>query len=153
MKLGVVDKDIIKIKLGEKALISFDVYPNQIFTGRITEVGESANSRNGTFEVEVQLDKNDLKLSSGFVGKVEIKTSGKTKYSLIPVESLVEADGNEAFVYSYSEKDNTVEKIEIGVSGFYENMVLVNHGLGNVTKVVTEGSGYLTEKSKIKIVN
>ena len=150
IKAGISDKDIIKLKLGDKAELIFDAYPNKKFTATVTEIGESAHPMNGTYEVELQLEKSELKLASGFVAKIDIFPSNKTAYKVLPIEALVEAEKNEASIFIV--KNLIAEKQNIKIEKIFEDKVALNNSVIIAGEVVTEGSSYLSNGSKLNIV-
>ena len=152
LRAGVTDRQIVQLQVGDKAVVTFDAYPDLIFPARISEIEAVANPYTGTFEVEVQLEKSEIPLYSGFVGKVTI-TPGKTReYSIIPIESLIEGDLNEGYIYAADRGNNVATKHKIKIYKIVGNQMLVYSGLEDVTEVVTYGAPYLTQNSTINIV-
>jgi RND family efflux transporter MFP subunit len=153
LRAGVTDRQIVQLKIGDKAIISFDAYPNKNFTAKVSEIEAVANPYTGTFEVEVQLDKSDIQLFSGFVGKITIFPSIAERYSLVPIESLIEGDLNEGYIYSVDRQSNTATKHKIKIDKIFGDQMLVLSGLEDITEVVTYGAPYLTPNSSIYIVD
>ncbi|MFA5659733.1 MAG: efflux RND transporter periplasmic adaptor subunit [Oscillospiraceae bacterium] len=153
IRVGVTDKDLVKLAMRDKAKIKVDAYPDFEFSGIVSEIGQAADSYNGTYEVEVKINPESKKLASGFVGKVEIYPSQLVNVNRIPVESLVEANKSEGFVFIPKGNDGSVEKVKIRIEAIAGESILVSEGLENINEIVTEGSAYLTNTSKIKIYN
>jgi RND family efflux transporter MFP subunit len=152
LRSGVTDHQIIQIQVGDPASITFDVYPNLKFSAKVSEIEAVANPHTGTFEVELQLDPSNIQLYSGFVGKVTIIPGIRQKYSIVPIESLLEGDEKVGYVYSADRANNTATKHKISISKIVGNKMLVESGLENVHEVVTFGAPYLTTGSVINIV-
>jgi len=152
LRVGVTDKDILKITMGDSAKVVLDAYTNVQFDARVTEVGQSANPYNGTYEVELTLDSNNYKIISGFIAKVDIFPSKSESYKLVPIESINEADKNSGYVYSPG-NDDSVEKLFVTLGPIVNSKVAVTAGLEGVDMVVTTGSEYLSKESLIKVVN
>ncbi len=152
LRAGVTDQQIIQLQVGDLANITFDAYPDMKFSAKISEIEAIANPYTGTFEVELKLDHSDIHLYSGFVGKVTIIPSITKKYSIVPIESLIEGNENEGYVYGADRSSNTVTKYKIKIGKIVENQMLVYSGLENVHEVVTYGTPYLTTNSSINIV-
>jgi multidrug efflux pump subunit AcrA (membrane-fusion protein) len=72
---------------------------------------------------------------------------------VVPIEALAEADGERASVYTLGQDGTTVKKLPIRTAGIYGNVVAVREGLQEGTAVITRGTAYLTETSKVKVVN
>lgn len=152
VNVGLADKDVVKAKLGDLANIYLDAYPNEPFHARITQIAQTVNPATGTFEAELQIQPNGKKLISGFVAKAEI-SSGKGPVSLvIPIEALVEADNNTAFVYTLNADNQSVSKNPIGIGGIFGNDVAITSGLTEGTQIVSKGANFLSDKSKVKVI-
>jgi RND family efflux transporter MFP subunit len=152
VNVGLADKDVVKAKLGDIANVYLDAYPNEPFHARITQIAQTVNPATGTFEAELQIQPNGKKLISGFVAKAEI-SSGKGPVSLvIPVEALVEADRDKAFVYTLNTDNQSVRKHPIAIGAIFGNDVAVTSGLAEGTPIVTKGANFLSDKSKVKVI-
>jgi hypothetical protein len=79
-----------------------------------------------------------------------ISPSLATSMTVIPIEALVEGNGTEGYVFAPNGTDG-VQKIRVKIAQILGKELGVS-GLNGVSAVVTEGSSYLTEKSKVKIV-
>jgi len=152
VRLGMSDREIILIQLGDSAQVSFDAYPDIMFPATITEISESVDPMSGTFEVELILKDQNIKLISGFVAKANILPSVKKEYTFIPIESLVEADKTAGYVYVLSDSGNFVQKKLVETGPIIGNQIIINSGLDSSDQVITEGSAYLTEQSRVKII-
>lgn len=153
VNLGLSDKDLVKVKLGDKAQINLDAYPETIFGGKITQIAQAVNPATGTFEVEVQIEPQGKKLVSGFVAKAEIMAQSTQNSSnlSVPIEAIVEADKNKAFVYVPTEDYKTVRKVPIIIGKIIGNDVEIISGIVSGTAVVMRGTNFLGEGTKIKI--
>ncbi|MEO0583466.1 MAG: efflux RND transporter periplasmic adaptor subunit [Bacteroidota bacterium] len=99
IRIQLIDKDVVKIKLGDEAQIALDAYPNRTFKGVITEIAAGADPRSGTFEVEVAIDSEEAVLKNGFVGSVTLSPKPSTDWVKIPMNALVEATPYHASVF------------------------------------------------------
>ncbi len=151
LKAGVSDRDWARLSLADSAMVSFD-HLQEPLIARVRRIAQGADPANGTYQAELELaaGKNTL-LANGLVGSVTIFPSKKSHVSIIPIESIVEGSGNNAFVY-LPEKDNTVKKQPVKVAYFSGETVAVASGLENVPLVVSAGSAYLNTGSTIMVV-
>ncbi|CAA9284850.1 MAG: hypothetical protein AVDCRST_MAG56-4040 [uncultured Cytophagales bacterium] len=153
VRTGIADRDMVKLKIGDKARMTFDAYPGASFPAVVTEIAGAADPVNGTFEVELKVTPTDKKLATGLVAKAEIFPSGGAEMLVVPIEALAEADGDRASVYTLGSDGTSVKKLPIRTAGIYGDVVAVREGLSEGTAVVTRGTAYLTETSKVKVVN
>lgn len=153
IRTAVIDRDIVRLQVGDSATVTFDAYPGVIFSAHVSEVAESVVPMTGTYEVELILKKRPEKLVSGFVGKIDIYPSRKEKYYLIPIEALVEAEGKRGVIYIPKIPDHTAERTLVDIAQILEDQVAISSDLSHTDQVITEGASYLIDGMKIKVVN
>ena len=94
--MEVDETDIPTVKVGQRATVTIDAYPNKTYSGIVTEVGSSPIQRNpaaGTeavnFEVKVQIDNPPPGVRPGFSASADIITGTRAKAVAIPIQALV----------------------------------------------------------------
>lgn len=152
VRVGVSDRDLVRLSLEDPAVVKFDAYPGKEFQAYVSEIVESADPMTGTYEVELKIENNDKKLVSGFVAQVDISPKVKKRYAVVPVQAMVDAEGQQAFVFTVDESTNRAIRIPITIGFLFEDKVAVASRLEGVTQVVTEGAPYLIEGKKVEIV-
>ena len=150
LKVGLSAKDILRLQTGDTALVHFDAIPDRKFKARVSQLGSSANPRSGLYELELVLAPTREKLLSGLFGSALITPSVKEDYYLIPVSALVQAQGNRGIVFTT--RDSIALKHEVQIGRFMGEQIAVSEGLEDVKQVVAQGSAYLSEGTKTKIV-
>jgi HlyD family secretion protein len=95
--MEVDETDIPAVKLGQRATVTIDAYPNKTFSGLVTEVGSSPIERLGggqgteaiNFEVKIQIENPPPGVRPGFSASADIVTGTRTKALAIPIQALV----------------------------------------------------------------
>lgn len=90
VRVGISDKDWDRLKLGDRACIHLDAYPDKSLTGTISELAQAADPMNKLYEVEVRLTGNGVKLAPGLFAKVTLTPAQRRTYCLVPIEAIVE---------------------------------------------------------------
>ncbi len=153
VNVGLADRDVVKVKIGDVATVYLDAYPNEAFQARITQIAQTVNPATGTFEAELQIQPNGKKLISGFVAKAEISTGKAPSTLAVPIEALVEADKNTAFVYSYNTTSQSVSKIPVSIGSIFGSSVAIISGISEGTQIVTKGANFLSDKARVKVIS
>jgi RND family efflux transporter MFP subunit len=153
VRVGITDKDIVKLKLGDRAEVYIDAYPNKKFTAVVSEIGGAANPINGTFQVELSLDPLKEKLASGFVVKVDIYPSATKSFYTLPIEAVFEADGNDAVVFVIDNENKTAIKRNVVVEKIFPDKVAVSSGIDSTDFVITSGVEYLMSGSAVEVTD
>jgi RND family efflux transporter MFP subunit len=150
LKVGVTDREWASINPGQTASVTLDGYADKKFDAFVFRKSQAADPTLGSFQIELKLKLNDIKPAVGMFGKAEISTNQDENVKIIPYGSLVEADGDKAFVFA-PDGSNKVRKIPVTISKFDNQQVYVREGLDGVNEIVISNSAYLNEKSTIKI--
>ncbi|MBB6235552.1 RND family efflux transporter MFP subunit [Pedobacter sp. AK013] len=151
LKVGLTDREWAVINPGQTATVTLDGYADKKFDAFVFRKSQAADPTLGSFQVELKLKLNDIKPAVGMFGKAEISTSQDQNVKVIPYASLVEADGDKAFVFT-PDGTNKVRKIPVTISRFDNQQVYLKEGLNGVKEIVVSNSAYLNEKSTIKII-
>ncbi|GAB3913527.1 efflux RND transporter periplasmic adaptor subunit [Larkinella knui] len=149
VRVGVADKDWARLKVGNRATITLDAYPDKTFMGTVSEMAQAADPQNKLYEVEIRINPGGVKLAPGLFAKVSLQPAQSRSYALVPIEAIVEGNGKDGFVFVLADDQKRVRKIPVQI-GFIDNdKVLLTSGLSGVSNVVTAGSAYLTETSTV----
>jgi multidrug efflux system membrane fusion protein len=151
IKAGLSDRDFVRIGIGDSARVTFDAYPGQYFKAFISQVSEAANPLTGTYEIELDLQHTGCRLASGFMANLEIVIQESKKYYHIPVEAIIEAEGQSGYIFIVT-GSMTAKKIVVSIAAIYDSYAAISDGLDSITGVVTEGAAYLSEGDKVAII-
>ncbi|MGM9506387.1 efflux RND transporter periplasmic adaptor subunit [Larkinella sp. GY13] len=149
VRVGVADKDWARLKVGNRATITLEAYPDQTFVGTVSELAQAADPQNKLYDVEIRINPGAVKFAPGLFAKVSLQPAQSRSYALVPIEAIVEGNGKDGFVFVLTEDQKRVRKIPVQI-GFIDNdKVLLTNGLSGISNVVTAGSAYLTETSTV----
>ena len=151
LKVGVTDREWAAINLGQTATVTLDGYADKKIDAFVFRKSQVADLALGSFQIELKLKLKDLKPAVGMFGKAEISTAQNDNVKVIPYASLVEADGDKAFVFT-PDGANKVRKIPVTISKVDNQRVYLREGLDGIEEIVISNSAYLNEKSTIKII-
>jgi RND family efflux transporter MFP subunit len=151
LKLGVTDKEWAAIETGMQTSVVLDAFPDKIITATVFRKSQAADQSSGSFQVEVKLLLSGIKPAIGMFGKATINLGNTALLPTIPYDALLEADGNNAFVFVPVE-NNKVKRVPVVLESFNNKEVVIKSGLENVTAIVASNSAFLNEKSIISII-
>lgn len=150
LKVGLTDKEWASVKIGQKAIVTLDGFPDEEFEATFFRKSQASDAALGSFQIELKLNMKNQKPAVGMFGKAEIQTDKAEDFMVIPYNSLIEADGNKAFVFVV--ENNKVKRQPITINKFDNDKVFVKEGLQKTDQIVTSNSAYLNEQSTIKII-
>ena len=152
LRIGLADKDIVKVQLKDTAIVRFDALPEQEFTATVTEIAEAAKARTGLFEVELSLTAFSSVLKNGFVGKINLIPNNGEQRCRIPMNALVEGKGKEAVIF-YTTNQQTVQQAKVQVQNIgADYFTVAADGLPKNAQIISEGAPYLTINDTIQIL-
>lgn len=136
----VPESDIVKIKNGQKATVTFDALtPEDIFDCEIIEIDPASTVIQDVvyYQIKLKLTSVDARLKPGMSANIDIATAEKKTVVSIPSRAI-KTEGKKQFVEVLKADGVTVEKIfvETGLEGD-EGMVEIKSGLKGGEKVVT----------------
>ena len=153
-RAGLADRDVVRVRAGNHAVVTFDALPGRDFKGTVRQVGADADPRTGTYTIEVALPDASA-LPNGLVGRVRIAAANAVRPSLdgvsaIPAEALVEGDRNRGVVFVIDATHTIARRCEVALVGVDGDRVLVR-GLDRATHVVTSGAAWLRDSTRVEV--
>lgn len=97
-EFSIIEKDVPKVALGQKAEIFADAYPNKSFNGVIDRISPIIEGRSRTENVKVELDNKESLLKPGMFVRALVATYEKKDVIVIPSSGLKKKEA-EYFVY------------------------------------------------------
>ena len=92
IELLIDEVDIVKLQLGQKALITLDAYGNQVFNAKVSKIYPKKDERSQTFKAEAIFDTPPTTLYPGLAGEGNIIISERESVLTIPKEFLLEGN-------------------------------------------------------------
>lgn len=150
LKAGIADKDWTRLHIGDLATLSLDAFPEAIFSATVSMLSQGADVSSGLYQAELKLNTQGKKMATGLFGKAQIMPSIVQKHISIPIDAVIEGNGENAFVYAVA--DGKARKIPIKIVGIDNNRAFIGNGLAGVSQVITDGSAYLVDGSRVRVL-
>jgi multidrug efflux system membrane fusion protein len=150
-RLGLTDRDLMRVRLGAGATVRFDALAGRPFSGAVREIAAAATPGTGTYAVEIAVP-SAASLATGLVGRAEIEATSDERTAVVPIESIVEADGHRATVFVLDSTPPRARRVPVIVAYLRGEHVGVRGALDRATTVVTEGAAYLDDGMAVKVV-
>jgi multidrug efflux system membrane fusion protein len=150
VKINLSDRDWARLSLGMPASVGMDAYEGTVFNGKVSDLAPSADPASGLYPIEIRIQPQGKRFAPGLFAAVDITPSKSRPYTMIPVESIVEGNGQSAFVFALQPDGVSVKKMPVQVAFLEGNQAVISSGLEGVTEVVTSGAPYLSEKKKVR---
>ena len=142
------------VSVGDQAEVWFDFQSSDTLDLPITYVAESIDPQARTFEIEIPLPENAKKYKIDMIANVKLKTLQRDSVIVVGEEYVYQKERG-FVVYTVEENDqgNTVARerqVKLGPS--YENNVVIEEGLTSGQQLITVGSSFLQNDTRVEIV-
>ncbi|HBC98029.1 MAG TPA: efflux transporter periplasmic adaptor subunit [Clostridium sp.] len=132
--ISVDETDVPNLKIGQKANIKVNAFPDTSFTGTIKDISQQGTYSNGvsTFNVIIYFDKiNNIK--SGMSTEASIVTASKNNVPAVPIEAIRDMNGKKFVILSSDDGKRKMQQVQIGINN--GKMVQIVGGLTEGQKV------------------
>jgi cobalt-zinc-cadmium efflux system membrane fusion protein len=146
LEADIFEKDLSRIKLGQKVRVRVSAYADEVFSGKIFYIGSTLNRETKTIKILVEIDNRSEKLKPGMFANTHIVVGDKKNTLVIPKEAVLE-DEHLNIVFVKEEEAYHRHVVQLGIVS--DMFVEILSGLRLGDTVVTNGNYQL--KSKLKM--
>lgn len=150
--INVAERFVSRIKKGQNALLSFDAYPGEIFTAKVTEVNPVLDATSRSMTVKLRQDPADNRIKIGMYCRVKLITETKDNAIAIPRNAVLSRSGAD-YVFVVDPGTNTVTARPVTLGITVDDMVEVVSGLAANEQVVVSGQTLLDNGSHVNVVS
>ncbi|MDH5662372.1 MAG: efflux RND transporter periplasmic adaptor subunit [Elusimicrobiota bacterium] len=144
--VNVGEKDIAKLRKGEKVRVSVDAYPKESFLGRVVKVAPAVDPRSRKLKVELEIENKDHRLKPGMFADVEIIYNEHSNVLVVPRISVLQREGEE-ILFTVDDNRAKLRVVKTGISD--EERIEIVEGLTEGESVVVEGNYGLIDGAKV----
>ncbi|HEX2788783.1 MAG TPA: efflux RND transporter periplasmic adaptor subunit [Ignavibacteria bacterium] len=145
---GIPERYLGNITKGESVKITFDVFPNEEFSGIINFVSPVLNQLNRTYEVEVTIQNPQGRLKPEMSANLAF-TLLKVPNAIVLEQDLIVDNGDEKFVFVV--EGNVAKKRVLKVGATNNNMAYIESGLNAGDRLVNVGFQYLADNDTVDV--
>ncbi len=148
------DRDVVRVRVGDEGTVALDAFPGRRFRATVQTVGSAADPQTGTFTVEFRVEPAGAAFAQGMVAKIEIERPARdaSAVPLLPLSALVEADGDNGFVYVLDGNGAIVHRRNVRLAGADRARVAIADGVHSGEQVVVEGAAFVSDGDKVRVV-
>ena len=148
--VGVVERDITKIKVGELARVYVDAYPDIPFDGIVDNVYPALSEKTRTLPIEIKVDNSRKMLMPGMFARADIILFEKPGVISIPRIAIKKMEDS-SLVYVVDEATNTVMERLVKTGYESTDYVEITQGLKEGDLVAISNIEQLTSGTPIQI--
>jgi membrane fusion protein, heavy metal efflux system len=142
---NIYEKDLAKVKAGQRIRAKVPALPDRAFNGRITILGSVVDGEARVVPVKAELDNPKGALKPGMFAELEVLTAQTaTPILAIPTSAVVDANGKHLV---YLQNGNAFQAVEVVLGQTVGDLVEVKSGLFEGDAIVTQRAPQLYAQS------
>jgi RND family efflux transporter MFP subunit len=151
VRISVPEKEINKVKKGNRAAISVMAAGGTGLEGLVTNISPVAELLSRTYTVKITVDNPGLKLKPGMVCDVSLNAGEGTAGLVVPYQAVFKGSDGQTYVYLVSPDRSSVKKQPVTVGMLNGDGIGITGGLKEGETVVTCGIDKLSDNALIEI--
>lgn len=145
--IEVVERDIPLVKLGQKAELRAEAYPDQIFQGTVTRIVQALNRATRTMTAEVDLPNRDRRLKGGMFARVEVLVGTHHQALQIPIDAVSRLEDTQ---YVYIVEEGKARRVDIEAGVRQGNHIEITKGLTGNEEVIISGKDLVHDGTPVQ---
>jgi RND family efflux transporter MFP subunit len=151
VRAALSDRDVVQVETGSAADVTFDAFPVRRFAATVVEIAAAADPQTGTYEMKLAIDPAGAHFVQGLTAKVVIADADADAVAVVPVTSLLEADGRVATVFVVAE-GGVARRVSIRTGRLLGERIEVLTGVSPGDHVITEGAAWLDDNDAVRVL-
>ncbi|MBI3616034.1 MAG: efflux RND transporter periplasmic adaptor subunit [Candidatus Omnitrophica bacterium] len=152
VELGIIERDIERIRMGQRVKVTVDSLPNTTFEGTIDNLAPMVEGKSRTLTAKVKVENTEGKLLPGMFARAEIAVFEKPNALVVPTGALKDTDGDGKFESVFTVEGEVAKLKPITLGYLTTDYAEISNGLAEGEQVVTEARGALKEGSKVTLL-
>ncbi len=152
VELGIIEKDIERIRMGQRVKVTVDSIPNAAFEGTIDNLAPLIEGKSRTLTAKVKVENPQGQLLPGMFARAEIAVYEKPEALVVPTSALKDTDGDGKFESVFVLEGDAAKLKPITLGYLTTDYAEVTDGLKDEEAVVTEARGPLKDGSKVTLL-
>lgn len=150
---GVPERYAPDVRVGDDAVLDFEMLDGEPYTTRIRYVGATVNPENRTFPIEVELPNPNGLIKPQMVANMSVTRRTVSEALVVPQDALVRVEDGYVVFVAVERDGNTVAEVRDVVLGpARRNLVVVEHGVAVGERLIVVGHKDVEDGDRIRIV-
>lgn len=148
INVNVPELDVRYLRIGQKALVTIDAFPDRQLSGTIDFVAYKADPATKTFNVRVLIDNQARDIRPGMIARLAFLRRVITDALVVPLFALVDK-GGERIVFV--ERDGVVYARTVSIGVIEEDRIQIREGLEAGDRVIVSGQREVEEGMQVLV--
>ncbi len=140
------------VKSGMEVDIALEIYPNQLFPGKVSLIYPAIDASTRTFKIEVTVNNKGGELRPGMLCNV-VMNFGTEQHVLVPDIAVQKQQGSsERYLFVYNPETKSVERRTVEVGRIVGDKYEILSGMNGGEEVVIAGMQRLIHGDKVEVI-
>ncbi len=148
LEVGLTEDQVVQVRRGQKVTVTFGVFKNRTFPGRVDVIGVSADEDTGIFPIRIEVPNPELIIYPGMIARARLAGRIVRNIILVPAEAVIEQFGV-SFVYIVNGDHAIKTQVKLGPAFGEKRQIL--SGLKTGDRLVVVGQSQLRPNLRVKI--
>jgi RND family efflux transporter MFP subunit len=147
----VAEQDIASVRLGARATVRLNAYPDKTFSAALTTIYPTLNVQTRTVPVRLELSNPGGLLKPGMFAQLEMAVGAKSKVLTVPVSAVIDSGVRQLLLVQVGDPaEGRFEPREVQLGARSESYLQVLSGLSEGERVVTSANFLIDAESNLK---
>ncbi|MDF2874841.1 MAG: mdtA 3 [Sporomusa sp.] len=146
--INVEQKDLGRIKIGQKANVTVDAYAGKLFPGVVEVMNPEAGAASRMFRTKIKVDNTGGELKPGMFANIQLTTGDSAKVLTVPQAAVVQKQG--LYYVFILENDKAVRR-QIEIGDISSNTIAVKAGVQPGEQVITSSVNRIKDGDAVKV--
>lgn len=152
VEIGVIEKDISRIGIGQNARVYVDAYPDKEFLGTVNNIPSYVEGKSRTIPCKVRLDNPGDLLKPGMFARSDIYVFKEEYANIVPVVALFDSNGDEKLDALFVIEDETAKQRNVETGYITTDYAQIVYGVNDGDRVVVETNKKLEDGMNVKVI-
>ncbi len=152
IKTNVAERFLSRVKMNQRAELTFDAYPGVVFPAKLVEIDPILDVNTRTLGVKLIQTPSDSRLRAGMYARIKLITDTKKNTIVIPHNVIVRRNEQD-IVYIVDTLTNTVKASPVKRGIRVDDKQEVEMGITPGDLVVIKGQALLSDGAKVNVVS
>ena len=149
VKVGISEKDISKIKEGQKVSLEIDAFPEEKFRGEVVSKGVAVDQISKTLEVKIEILQSEVDIPIGVFARGDILVKTNQNALIVPSSALTR---KKTGIYVYVIEEGIARQKEVVLGIIQDERVEILDGLSEEEEIVVLGNQELEDGLKVNVL-
>ncbi len=152
VELGVIERDIERIRMNQKVKIVVDSLPNVSFQGTVDNLAPMIEGKSRTLTAKVKVMNPQGQLLPGMFARADIAVFEKPDALVVPTSSLRDNDGDGRFESVFMVEGEIAKLRPISLGYLTTDYAEVKEGIKEGEQVISEARSVLKDGAKVSLI-